>query len=339
MKTRIGKNERVLNLLACLLRSRQPVPYCRIRSAVDGYNDTQTAEATVARRFERDKETLRALGLEILYGDDPFSGAPGYFIPKPGAYLGDVDLSDREARLVMVLAAFSSERKGALVENLASACQKLLARSVMHEPVAAEARHHLVHPAKTVSSRTVPANLELLGEALERRRRVLFTYYSIHRDSVGRRAVEPYALKFFKGEWYLVGKCVDAGEVRIFRLDRMKGRVRFAEGACGDYEIPAGFSVGDYVGRSPWQLSRKAPVEVTVDLDDVGAWLVEEARFSGLELDAKGKRRVARVSVANEEGFFKWLVSLGTHARIARPRAVAERFVAFVGRLEAQCPA
>ncbi len=329
MKTQVRKNERVLNLLAYLLRSRAVAPFEEIRRNVDGYNDTDTAAAAVARRFERDKTTLRSLGVDVIWAEDPLDGRLGYLIRKSAAYMGDVTLCDREVRLLSVLASFGREKSAALLANLASACQKLLARSPLHEPAVDMARCHLIYPARTATNRTLLANLELFANALEKRRRVAFTYYSISRDATSSRLVEPYGVKFFRGEWYLVGRCLEADAARIFRLDRITGKAA-ADGAAGAYDVPRDFSISDYVGRSPWQLSRRDGVEVIVELDNVGAWLVEEARPAGLALERSGSGGIATVEMRNPEGFFKWLLPLGTHARIKAPREVADAFAEFV---------
>ena len=329
MKTAVPKNERVLNLLAYLLRSRRAVPFEEIRSQVEGYNDKRTAEPAVARRFERDKKVLRDLGVEITWDDDPVEGRPGYFIRKPAVYMGDVTLTDREVRLLSVLASFGREKSGPLLANLASACQKLLARSPLQEPALRSAHRRLVYPAKAAQNRTLSANLELFMIALAESRRAAFTYHSMSRDTTALRVVEPYGVKFFKGEWYLVGRCCDAGEPRIFRLDRISGKARF-ESESGAYSVPAGFSVADYVGRGPWELSRSEPTAVSVRLDDIGAWIVEEARPAGVTMKRGRGGATATFEVRKADGFFKWLVPLGTHAKIVSPREMAEGYVAFL---------
>jgi proteasome accessory factor C len=338
VKTAIKKNERVLNLLAYLLRSRRFVSASDVRREVSGYNDADSSEATVARRFERDKEMLRALGVEVVYGEDPVTGLGGYAIPKPSAYMAAVELDDEELRLLVVLAASGGHADSPLSENLAGACQKLLAQSALGDRPLAGAGRRLVHASGAASDKSLSANLGAVAVALEKRRRVRFTYYGIYRDEVSCRTVEPYGLRFFRGQWYLVARCTEKDDVRVFRLDRIKGRVQSASpGEKPEYDVPAGFSTADYVGKSPWQLSRKEPFAATVELDEIGAWLVGQARPAGVKIASRGGRTLAKAEVRNETAFFKWLVSLGTHARLVSPDGAVKRFVGFLEGLAGQC--
>ncbi len=70
---KIPKYERLMNLVSCLLKSRVPVPWSRIRGTVVGYDDDAAPE-TIRRRFERDKDELRAMGIPVRFA--PSSVAP-----------------------------------------------------------------------------------------------------------------------------------------------------------------------------------------------------------------------------------------------------------------------
>ena len=59
---KVSKTERWLNLLAYLCDRRTPVTREQIFHKVGGYDG---AEETGRRKFERDKDELRALGVEI----------------------------------------------------------------------------------------------------------------------------------------------------------------------------------------------------------------------------------------------------------------------------------
>ena len=65
---RVSKAERWLNLLAFLLDRRSPVPREEILSQVDDYKRDWRDKAkreSVRRKFERDKQELKALGIAI----------------------------------------------------------------------------------------------------------------------------------------------------------------------------------------------------------------------------------------------------------------------------------
>ncbi len=333
MKTPIHKNERVLNLLAYLLQSRSVVPFSRIRQNVDGYNDRQTSNRTITRRFERDKATLRALGIDIAYVEDDGAGGGGYIIPKPAAYMGDVKLDDAEGNLLLALAACGHRQGGLIHDNLSSACQKMLTMYAVRQSED-PARRMVIRMRKRSTGTNFAANLEILAEAAERRRRVEFTYYSIYRDNSGFRVVEPYGLKFYRGVWYLVGRCLTAGDIRVFRVNRISHKARFSgPPATGEFEIPPGFRIQDYVSRNPWELSMKRPVTVRVQLDEIGTWLVEEMEPFILHKRGKPKGAPVEFKVGNEKGLYKWLFALGIHARVLSPESIVVGYREFVRRI------
>ena len=59
----VSKIERILNVLAILLDTNRFLSRFEITSSVAGYPDSDVA---CRRTFERDKETLRAMGVPII---------------------------------------------------------------------------------------------------------------------------------------------------------------------------------------------------------------------------------------------------------------------------------
>lgn len=65
------------------------------------------------------------------------------------------------------------------------------------------------------------AVLESVRAAVGDRRRVRLDYYSHGRDERTTRDVDPWSLRSEDGHWYLTGWCHQAGDRRVFRLDRV----------------------------------------------------------------------------------------------------------------------
>ena len=92
--------ERLVNLVLCLLSTRQYLTAERIRAIVPGYADAPTDEAFF-RTFERDKAELRDLGIPLETGrNSVFDAADGYRISRRDYELGDIDLEPDEAAAV-----------------------------------------------------------------------------------------------------------------------------------------------------------------------------------------------------------------------------------------------
>src|SRR5690606_4414420 len=92
--------ERLVNLVLCLLSTRQYLTAERIRATVPGYADAPTDEAFF-RMFERDKAELRDLGIPLETGrNSVFDTADGYRIARRDYELGDIELAPDEAAAV-----------------------------------------------------------------------------------------------------------------------------------------------------------------------------------------------------------------------------------------------
>ena len=89
------KNERLINLTIALLATKRYLTKSEIFRTIEGYDGTPESKE---RMFERDKDDLRTLGIEIEVGglDPLFDDEAGYRI-RPDSYalnLGEVTGSE-----------------------------------------------------------------------------------------------------------------------------------------------------------------------------------------------------------------------------------------------------
>ena len=98
-----ARAERLVNLVLCLLSTRQFLSAERIRTIVPGYADAPNDEAFF-RMFERDKTELRELGVPLESGRRAFDTADGYRIARQDYELGEIDLESDEAAAVALAA-------------------------------------------------------------------------------------------------------------------------------------------------------------------------------------------------------------------------------------------
>ena len=126
-------------------------------------------------------------------------------------------------------------------------------------------------------------DLEKLRRAVRERRTVQITYRSINRPEPESRPVNPYALVFRWGWWYVVGYCLLRQEMRSFRLDRIEALQLTVE----TFQIPAGFDIHAYLDeewRSQPQIQVKlrfAPQAAHVALTNRSYWDTLEEQADG----------------------------------------------------------
>ncbi|HWS56981.1 MAG TPA: WYL domain-containing protein [Actinotalea sp.] len=217
MSDALAPAERLLNLVIALVNTTGRMTKEQIRRSVAGY-DTAASTDAFERMFERDKETLRELGVPVVtvasaaHGDDQ-----GYRVDQDAYALPPMELSAAQLGVLGLAATFWQDQS--LRTDASRALTKL--RAVGATPAQTDAVVGLaprIHPAG-------PALAPLL-DAANARQVVTFTYRAASTGQLRDRTVEPWRLIASRGGWYLVGRDQDRGAPRVFRLSRIVGAVR-----------------------------------------------------------------------------------------------------------------
>jgi proteasome accessory factor C len=171
--------------------------------------------------------------------------------------------------------------------------------------------------------------LAKIETAIFRNKTITFDYYTMERDAVGARKVDPYHLLFQSGQFYLLGRSHERDAIRVFRLSRIRGKVAYATKAEHDFKRPTDFDPRSYATRADWQFGE--PVgEAEVWISERIAWQVERhfGRFGSIRPTDNGDM-VFTTEYASVRQLAAWALRLGEHVRILGPdelvRDVAER--------------
>lgn len=217
-----------MNLIFALLATSQYLTKEQIRQAIADYRES--SQQAFERKFERDKEELRELGITVEVGsnDKYFDDEVGYRIRRDEVELPDLELT-REEAAVLGLAAQVWEHAG-LADASTTAIVKLKAAGVSVDP-------EVVRMAEPKLSANEPA-FDAMWQASTARIPVGFDYQRPGQEP-SRRHVQPWGIISWRGRWYLGGHDVDRDSPRVFRLSRVVGEVEHL-GAPGSYEVPPG---------------------------------------------------------------------------------------------------
>jgi len=306
--------ERLTNLVAVLLETRRPLTLEEIVERVPGY---PTDRESCRRQFERDKATLREIGVPIaLEALHAFEQETGYRIHREDYELPPLDLTDDE-RVALHLAVTAVRLGGgAAGDGPAGAGREALLKLGGIEGEAAPTLAALPD---------VPA-LPALFDAYRRRARVSFTYRG------GTRRLDPYGILFRNGHWYVVGWDVDRAAIRAFRADRIESAIE--AGAGGAFERPEGFDPASALRDEPWRFGDEEPVEARVLVGPAQAGWVE----ADLGAAAVAERRddgsvVVRMAVTNRDAFRSFVLGLLDHAEVLAPAELRADMVAWLSAM------
>lgn len=235
---RVPVEERLFSLVLALLATENGLTKNEILSTVQGYRqqfDRSGDNANLERKFERDKDDIRELGVPLETVQAP--GDPGnnqnlrYRIPR-GAYElpSDIVFSPEETTLLNLAAMVW--REGSLSAESRRAILKLRSLGVApDEPVLGYAPRVRVRDAA----------FEPLSAALERNAWVTFSYLKPGDLDARQRTVAPLALVQHQGRWHLHAEESGTGVTKTFLLRRIVSKVSttgklFPQPAAGQSE-------------------------------------------------------------------------------------------------------
>ena len=298
--------ERLINLVAALLETDRPIPRAELQQRVPGYDGS--AES-VRRAFERDKDTLRNMGVPISV--EPLDPAvpelgEGYRIRREQYELADPGLETDELA-ALHLAASAVRLEGAAGEE---ALWKLGGTLGEEGPDSQR-------PESLLAALPGGEHLPTLFAAMSERRTVHFTYRG------GERAVDPYWLTFANGRWYLGGNDHLRGEERRFRLDRIETPLNV--GATGAFDRPA---VARRPSPQPWRLGDEEEVEALLLVDAHQAdWAVAQVGEASVREWRPDGAVVVSLPVSNREAFRSFALGFLDHAEVLGPPALRREVV------------
>ncbi len=313
---------RQLSLISYLMAERRPVTATEIRRDVEGYSDM--TEDAFARRFYADRAELESLGINLSV-DKPaegFSEQENYSLAREAFHLPAIAFTDRElASLQTALSLLDGEF--AYAEPLRLALQQITwgRPSPLDLPTQRTVGLGITAAA---GGHDVSQRIAKIDTAIYRRKRIEFEYHTMASDETALRRVDPYHLLFEGGQFYLVGLSHEREALRVFRLDRMRGKVAYATKAEHDFQRPEDFDPRPYANRVPWQLGEPAGT-AEVWFSERVAWLVERhfAAYGELEHGDDGSC-VFRTGYALPRLLIAWAFGFGEHARILGPAPLVE---------------
>ena len=91
-----------------------------------------------------------------------------------------------------------------------------------------------------------PEIFDAVFTGLKTKRAIRFRYRGLEQTEPTVRTCEPYHIVCQRGAWYVIGRCIDKNEERIFSFSRMND-IEVLHDAV--FELPAGFTVEQYIGR------------------------------------------------------------------------------------------
>jgi proteasome accessory factor B len=335
------KAERLLDLIVFLLNARRPVQFVEMQNEFpEEYGEGE--DEAIARKFERDKADIIALGLPLKYVSDEEDDTGGYIIDRESYALSSINLGPEElAVLYLAGSAVMDMESSPFNRDLVLALNK----------IAFAAGDSL--DGKHAAPRVLPANrleqpaalrrkeyLQTLRQAIAARKSVILFYHSLWQDQKTKRNVDPYGLACTRGTWFLVGHCQLRDAIRVFHLDRITGlEVNRFKPKTPDFEFPKDFKLSDYIARNPWNLRVHEPVEAIIRIEPpVADSVADELGLRPEEVEKDGPARILRLTATFLDGLLPTILWYRSLARVQTPPELVSMTRSALERLAGEAP-
>lgn len=224
------KTERLINLTLALLASKRYLSKSEIFNTVAGYNGS--AES-MERMFERDKDELRNLGIQIeVRALDPlFEDDQGYLIASDTFQINSDDFSNDDLVLLNMAANLWSSSE--LGEEAKTALLKI-------HSIAGPINNDQIFAGSIVDNQDAKILTEIF-DAVDNQIELQFRY----KGSI--RQVKPYGLFTQNGFWYLAAQ--DDETIKQFKLIRIQGDFALV-GSKNSFSKPEGFDLKAFIETS-----------------------------------------------------------------------------------------
>ena len=225
--------ERLYSLTLALVNTEIGLTKEEIFQAIRGYRmDLDKAGGldgdlrSLNKKFDRDKDTLREIGVQIVPASGTNEGDSDYrYKVSRDTYIwpAGTKLSAKELQLLELAA--SVWNRAALLPDATQALTRLRAIADIDDEVFAE----------TLSPRvsTVEPSFYPLKRAIAEHTPVAFVYRKAD-GTVATRTVEPWQLINLDGNWFLLGQDTNRGAARNFLLRRIQSKITKVKGSFNE---------------------------------------------------------------------------------------------------------
>lgn len=295
------KTERLINLTLALLASKRYLSKAEILRNIPGY---EGSPETKERMFERDKDDLRSLGIQIDVNNfDPlFEDEQGYLIKSESFQFAENEFTKEE--LLLLTMAANLWHDSAVEMDSQNALLKIQSLSGPVE-----------NDMTTTPTLRITEDWQLLVSiftAVQNKQILEFSYRG------KKRQVNPYGLYSSNGFWYLIA--FEINVIKSFKLVRIEGEVDLI-GEKDAFEKPDNFNVGNFLKEESNSVSLVSKLQVRK-----GAALSLRNKFTVKDLDSEWD--LMDIPYTNEQELLEMVLWHGTDLKLIEPAALRQLLVA-----------
>ncbi|MCX7942671.1 MAG: WYL domain-containing protein [Dictyoglomaceae bacterium] len=161
---------------------------------------------------------------------------------------------------------------------------------------------------------------EKIFSAIRNKKRILANYYSIERDEITQRKIDPYHIYNYEGVWYFFGYCHLRKEIRDFALDRIQ-KIRILS---EKFEFPKDFDAKEYLSKA-FRMYKGNIQRVKILFDSYQArWIKERIWHENQKIIELDNGEIIFEIEGHPEELKRFILSYGKHAKVLEPESFKE---------------
>jgi len=165
-----------------------------------------------------------------------------------------------------------------------------------------------------------PQYWETLVSAAREHRTVWMRYHALYRDDAQERKVDPYVLRCFGGDWYLIGHDHRTGHIPVFNIARIRELKKTRE----RFEVRADFDPDSYFAETFQVSHRDEKHKVRVQFSGLASRLVAEKVWHPSQKLAQKRDGsvVLEMTLSDLDEVARWVLAFGADALVLGPKAL-----------------
>jgi predicted DNA-binding transcriptional regulator YafY len=175
--------------------------------------------------------------------------------------------------------------------------------------------------------------LSILSQAILEHRLIHMVYFTASTGKTSSRTAEPYNLRNFQGEWYLIALDCDKKEIRVFHTSRIRELTLLEE----KFIFPNTFDLNKYTeeGFSMIRGSQKFHVELIFD-EYQSRWIRERPQLHPTEQRSTlpdGSLKII-MTVTALDGVKRFVMQYGSHVQVIKPLELRQEILSEINKMQ-----
>ncbi|RCW49884.1 MULTISPECIES: YafY family protein [unclassified Halanaerobium] len=306
------ETNRVFRIIKMIMLLRQPYGRWDVNKITETFDIS-------ARTFHRDKKIMEELGIPIYYDRHlkEYKILETFRLESP-------NLNKEETEAIMLAAKEYKNKNFPMKKELESALAKVINSlpEYIKGSLGTYINSYEIISDPFVDLKEHRQKFKLIKKSIEKQESIIIDYYALGKDEKSTRKINPYNIFFNNGAPYLIAFCNLRGEIRTFRIDRIKN-IKFTDES---YTIPNDYSLDEQLHNS-WGVEQgEEELDVEVKFTGRAARFVPEYQWTDNQIIKKlaDNEIIFSVRTTSREEIKKWILSYGAEAEVLKPEELKQ---------------